>query len=243
MSSSVISIGRVVPDGEAIARIRQDKELSQEALAQQAKISQRLLRDIERRNHPIPKHRLLNIATQLGTPTERIQLAQPAAVEPDTMLRPLPDTMLRLLPVEGALAMWEIARSADSLEWTLAVEPNSKTAPPMEAVLTILNRIVDGRTPFDCDYSNHDEFDRNNKFSDIARLSCLGELLQALTDGGICVLANTYLHHLEPRGSKLPPQKRIWVMFTPAGTTSRTVPIDSGYRPAMAADIDDDIPF
>lgn len=240
MSSSVISIGRVIPDGKAIARIRKDKELSQEALAQQAKISQRLLRDIERRNHPVRKHCLLNIATQLGAPTEHIQLAQPAAVEPDTMLRPLPDTMLRLLPVEGALAMWEIARSADSLEWTLAVEPNSKTAQPMEAVLTILNRIVDGRPPLDCDL---DEFDRNNKFSDIARLSRLGELLQALTDGGICVLANTYLHHLDSRECYQPPQKRILVMFTSAETTSRTVSIDSGYRPAMAGDIDDDLPF
>src|SRR5437762_3147315 len=64
----VIGLGRKRPNGAKIVNLRKKQGLKQETLAERANnISVRLLRDIERRNHPVAATTLTAIATALQT--------------------------------------------------------------------------------------------------------------------------------------------------------------------------------
>ena len=72
-----MGIGRKQPNGKKIVELRQQKGLKQELLARDARISERLLRDIERRNKPVAATTITAIATLLGATAPEITLSMP----------------------------------------------------------------------------------------------------------------------------------------------------------------------
>jgi transcriptional regulator with XRE-family HTH domain len=69
----VIGLGRKRPDGRKVIELRKQKGVKQSDLARRAHISERLLRDIERKNHPVPSTIITALATELKvTPTRSL---------------------------------------------------------------------------------------------------------------------------------------------------------------------------
>src|SRR5690349_796371 len=59
---AISDYGKKRPNGRKIVELRKEKGLKQEGLADGARISVRLLRDIERNNHPVPTTTITAIA-------------------------------------------------------------------------------------------------------------------------------------------------------------------------------------
>jgi transcriptional regulator with XRE-family HTH domain len=62
----LVESGRVEPNGAKIAELRKQNGMTQEDLAKKAGYSERLLRDIERKNHAVPVTTITEIATVLN---------------------------------------------------------------------------------------------------------------------------------------------------------------------------------
>ena len=71
-----MGIGKREPNGKKIAELRKQQGLPQKTLAGKAdKMSERLLRDIERKNKPVSATYITAIATALGVPPDEITLS------------------------------------------------------------------------------------------------------------------------------------------------------------------------
>lgn len=249
------------PDGQAIARLRAEKGWSQESVAAATRISERSLREIERRDRPFPRPRLQDLATHLSVPIERILKAEPTAEiapHPDPSLAnlfplngptPPQDDLLQLTAVKEALGYWDVARTCQELQWTLAVTPTRTSAPLIDEAISITTRTIAGLILFD-HHSNADEFDRLYGNPDVHRLARLGEVLKELEDAGVVMLSNVYFHIPRDPGPKDPGLvKRLRVLFAPPGTEKRMVVIDRGRKGIVWAaakpipEEDEDVPF
>ena len=132
-----MGIGKKQPNGKKIVELREQKELKQNALARDARISEKLLRDIERRNKPVRATIITAIATVLGATAPEITLSM--SDKASEALR-----FLLKLRVVSATELNSLAQSAERYEWMLKVDPKFATAEEMRQVMMILRRLVDG---------------------------------------------------------------------------------------------------
>jgi transcriptional regulator with XRE-family HTH domain len=176
----VIGLGKKRPDGAKIVNLRKQKGMKQEDLANRANISVRLLRDIERSNHPVPATTITAIATALQTTPDEISLSTPDGT-PDSSV-----SLLKLTAIRSGKDLSALASGATSFEWMLETDPSPVTAKDMQNLLMIVNRHVD--------WSSKDEFDEE-PFGEIPRLARLQELLERLREQGVGVIAGKYVRH------------------------------------------------
>jgi transcriptional regulator with XRE-family HTH domain len=176
----VIAVGRKQPDGAKIVNLRKQKGLKQEDLANRANnISVRLLRDIERRNHPVPATTITAIATALQTTPDEITLSAPGRALAPTV------PLLKLTAIWSAKDLSALATDANRYEWMLEVDPSPVTAKGMQDLMVIVRRLVT---------YERDDFDFQD-FGEIPRLARLQELLNQLRDQGVGVIAGKYVRH------------------------------------------------
>src|SRR5262249_44824213 len=146
--------GRKQPNGRKIVELRKEKGLNQEALAETAGYSVRLLRDIERNNHPVPTTTITDIAAALNVNPGDITLSTP-----DDFGQPKTRSLLKLRVVRSATELSNLARSADDYEWSLYIDPSTATAADMQAVMTTAHRLVKNYDRVPQDSRWWDEFD------------------------------------------------------------------------------------
>ncbi len=174
--------GKRRPNGGKIVELRKEKGVKQEGLAATAQISVRLLRDIERKNHPVPTTIITAIAAELDVNSSDITLSTP-----DTSPTKA-GSLLKLRAVRSATELSTLAERVNTYEWKLKIDPSTATAADMQAVMTIIKRLVNG------DLNEYtDEFDRQ-EFGEIPRLALLQDLLTRLHTNGVNVIAGTYTH-------------------------------------------------
>ena len=214
---NVIGLGRKRPDGKKIAELRMQQGLPQKTLAGKADgMSERLLRDIERRNKPVSATYITAIATALGTTSDEITL-----LLPDETLN-ASASLLKLRAVRSASELYTLADRAGFYRWELKVIPSAATAEDMRQVMTILRRLVYGRRELD-------EFDAL-PFGEIPRLARLHELLEKLRANGVGLLAGSYVYPPELGG----PDERMWegaeviicVYFVPSEVNEEVITLD-----------------
>jgi transcriptional regulator with XRE-family HTH domain len=161
--------------------LRKEKGLKQEDFAKKGNISERLLREIERRNHPVPATTITNIATALQTTPDEITLSTPDG----TPVSSVP--LLKLTAIRSAKDLNALASGASDYEWNLEVDPSPSNAPTMQSLMMIVRRLVQP-------YENQDEFDGQH-FGEIPRLARLQQLLEQLREEGVGVIAGKYVRH------------------------------------------------
>jgi transcriptional regulator with XRE-family HTH domain len=240
--------GKRRPNGGKIVELRKEKGLKQEALAETALISVRLLRDIERKNHPVPTTTITAIAAALTINSSDITLSTPDA--PPTKA----GSLLKLRAVRSATELSTLAGRANKYEWGLKIDPSTATAADMQAVMTIIRRLVT---------RDRDEFD-GEEFGEIPRLALLQDLLTRLHTNGVNVTAGTYtyswLRRLKEGETlsffetcvRVPGQttKQIFntehvllLRFVPCDVEEVVVPIKTGPSLEVFELVDDEIPF
>jgi transcriptional regulator with XRE-family HTH domain len=174
----VIGLGRRRPNGAKIANLRREKGLKQADFAKKG-VSERVLREIERHNHPVPATTITAIATALQTTPDEITLSTPDG----TLASSVP--LLKLTAIRSAKDLNALASDTTEFEYVLEVDPSPVTAPTMQALMMIVRRLVQP-------YENQDEFDRQH-FGAIPRLAQLQELLGQLFEHGVGVIAGKYV--------------------------------------------------
>jgi len=182
-----IDYGRKRPYGRKIMELRKEKGLKQEAFVKDLPIKVRLLRDIERKNHPVPASTITAIAAKLKVNPSDITLSTPDASP--TKAR----SLLKLRAVRSATELSNLARSADDYEWELKIDPSTATAADMQAVMKTVHRVVRNYSRLPMDSTWWDEFDEQ-QFGEIPRLACLQDLLTKLGTNGVNVIAGTYTY-------------------------------------------------
>jgi transcriptional regulator with XRE-family HTH domain len=252
----VIGLGRKRPNGKKIVELRNKHGQKQEALAKKVSISVRVLRDIERSNHPVPATTITAIATALQTTPDEITLSTPDG----TLIRSA--SLLKLTAIRSAKDLNDLAHDATQFEYALEVDPTPVTAPAMQSLMVIVRRLVQ---PWE-----RDEFDLEH-FGDIPRLARLQEFLAQLREKGVGVIAGKYIRRSLASTKEddfsfsefTPIPGTQWSIkadfilrlhLVPAEKQEDDIPIDPGKsfdrlleearRPAMArSDMDDEIPF
>jgi transcriptional regulator with XRE-family HTH domain len=255
----VIGLGRKRPNGAKIAKLRKQGGLTQDELAERTGYSERLLRDIERRNHPVLATTITDIATALQTTPDEITLSSLDGTPTSSVPR------LKLTAIRSAKDLSDLASCIAHFDWKLDVDPSPVTAPIMQSLMVIIRRLVDP--------SWVDEFDRE-PFGEIPRLARLQELLTQLREQGVGVIAGKYVQYTLKKEEDAgffswpvpdKPEWRIQYMFilclrlVPAEKQEVDIEINPGKsvddlikeakarRPAMAGpargDMDDEIPF
>jgi transcriptional regulator with XRE-family HTH domain len=252
LEQTSMGIGKRQPDGKKIVKLREQNGLKQNVLARDARISERLLRDIERRSKPVPASTITAIATALKVPAEEITIETQEASE-------VRYQQLKLKAVRSASELGWMAEEAHRYWWDLRVDPTSATAKEMQQLLMIIRRLVENvADEFDNEdlprraESERDEFEemhlpRRTDFGTITRLARLQELLDTLRSGGVNVLAASYYHQSltgaedKGPGAKYPVpgnSEQIWRMafilniyFVPGGVDECEISIDTGDFP------------
>src|SRR5262249_48213328 len=169
---------------------RKQKGIKQQRLAEEGNISVRLLRDIERSNHPVLATTLTAIATALQTTPDEITLSTPDGT-PDSSV-----SVLKLTAIRSAKDLSALASDATDFEWKLQIDPSPATAKDMQQLMKIAKRLVH---PWD-----HDEFDQES-FGEIPRLGRLQQLLEQLREQGVGLIAGKYVRHSLARAKDEPP--------------------------------------
>lgn len=178
----VIGLGRKRPDGTKIANLRKQKGVKQEDLAYRAdRISVRLLREIERRNHPVLATTITAIATVLETTPDEITLSTPGRALPPS------ESLLKLTAIRSAKDLSALTLDATEYAWMLEVDPSPVTARNMQDLMVMVRRLVHR-------WEVKDEFDLED-FGEIPRLARLQQLLEQLREQGVGVIAGKYVRH------------------------------------------------
>ena len=128
--------GRKRPNGRKIMELRKEKGLKQEAFVKDLPIKVRLLRDIERKNHPVPASTITAIAAKLKVNPSDITLSTPDASPTKA------GSLLKLRVVRSATELSALAAGATKYEWRLRIDPSTATTADMQAVMTIVKRLV-----------------------------------------------------------------------------------------------------
>jgi transcriptional regulator with XRE-family HTH domain len=177
--------GRKRPNGPKIVELRKEKGLKQQALADDADISVRLLREIERNNHPVPATTITAIAAELKVNPGDITLSAPDA-PPSTAGSLSTESLLKLRAIRSATELAALAERANRYKWGLRIDPSTTTAGDMQGLMKTIHRLVNGPAPVD-------EFDEED-FGQIPRLALLQDLLTRLRTNGVSVIAGTYTY-------------------------------------------------
>ena len=181
-----MGVGKRQPNGKKIVELRQQKGLKQNALALEARISERLLRDIERKNKSVSSTCITAIANALGaTPAEIILSTSEETLTPSASL-------LKLRVIRDATDLASLASNAWHYQWKLNVIPNVATGEDMRQLMNIVHRLA--RFPWR--YDDTDEFD-GVRFGEISRLARLQELLEKLRAAGVGVLTGSYVRECD----------------------------------------------
>jgi transcriptional regulator with XRE-family HTH domain len=180
--------GKKRPNGRRIMELRKEKGLKQETLAKDAKVSERLLRDIERKNHPVPTTTITAIAAELKVTSADITLSSPDA-SPSSNATPL----LKLRAVRSATDLSALAERADEYRWRLWTDPNAVTALYMQTVMMTVHRLTQKFGQLPMNSVCWDEFD-GQLFGEIPRLAQLQDLLTKLGTNGVNVIAGTHTY-------------------------------------------------
>jgi transcriptional regulator with XRE-family HTH domain len=191
---AAVDQGRKQPNGRKIVELRKQRGLKQEVLAERAKISVRLLRDIEKKNYAVRMTDITAIANVLNVDPSDITLSGPAAspTKPGSPSKQL-GSLLKLRAVRSATELSGLAEESGNYEWSLKIDPIPATAADMQAVMKIVHRLVKkyGRLNPGSNFS--DEFDEH-QFGEIPRLAHLQDLLSKLLTNGVNVVAGTYTY-------------------------------------------------
>ena len=225
-----IGPGKKQPNGGKIVELRKRIELKQEALAKKAGIPERLLREIERRNHPVKATQITAIATALNTTPDNITLATPG--QPPTSSA----SLLKIRAMRSASELSDMASLADRYEWALKVDPTAGTAADMQRLMMIIHRLASGFASSGLTAGGRplvpgvtDEYDEL-PFGVIPRIGRLQELLEDLRKNGVGVLAARYI--TDEHNSTL--EQVLAIRFVPANIEEDVFDI---------AYFDDEIPF
>ena len=132
----VIGLGRKRPNGKKIVELRNKHGQKQEALAKKVSISVRVLRDIERSNHPVPATTITAIATALETTPDEITLSTPDGTPASSV------PLLKLTAIRSAKDLNALAHDATQFEYALEVDPSAVTAPDMQWLLWITRSLA-----------------------------------------------------------------------------------------------------
>jgi transcriptional regulator with XRE-family HTH domain len=232
----VVGFGRRRPNGLKIVELRKGNGLKQEVLAQQTGISVRLLRDVERRNHPLDTATLTALATELKVTADDIILVEGSLPETVRTTPEYSPFRLKLKVVLSATVLSSMADRSSSYAWTLNVDPSTETASEMQQVMLIVRRMVDGCHSF----ADHDEFD-GMAFDQIPRLARLKEVLETLRDRGVNVLAGTHVYRWRDEGGVLTLKTILTLSFVNKEIEEESTFIDPGLPDSDVRD--DDIPF
>jgi hypothetical protein len=128
------------------------------------------------------------IAAVLEVNPSDITLSSPSSLPAP----PKNQSLLKLKAIQSATELGTVASRADKYQWRLEVDPKAATASRMQAVLQIIDRLVQGlRTDSNGHRVAYDEFD-GEQFGEIPRLARLQELLNELLTNEVAVLAGTY---------------------------------------------------
>jgi transcriptional regulator with XRE-family HTH domain len=124
------SYGRKRPNGEKIAQLRREKGIKQADFAGRAKISERLLREIERRNHSVLSTTITSIAAALMVSPDNIVLSTPDARSTKLTIAPgvgqgRSRFLLRLLVVRSATELNNLAEDTAKYKWALTLNASS----------------------------------------------------------------------------------------------------------------------
>jgi transcriptional regulator with XRE-family HTH domain len=176
----VIGLGRKRPNGAKIKELRNQQSMKQETLAEKANVAERVLRDIERRNHPVRTTTITAIATALQTTPDQITLSTPDGT-PDSSV-----SLLKLTAIRSAKDLSALASGAADFEWKLEADPSPKTAKDMQQLMMMVRRLMHSWP--------RDEFDKE-PFGEILRLAWLQQLLDQLREQGVGVIAGKYGRH------------------------------------------------
>jgi len=265
-----VGLGRTQPDGAKIVELRKRSRLKQEALANQAGLSVRLLREIERRNHSVPLTTITAIATALKVPPDQITLDPD--ISRNTQYPQYPN--LKLRPVRSAYELCHLAEEAHQYYWDLSVTPTAATAKEMQQLLRIIRRLVERFSVTD-EFDNEDapkpKADPPNDLGYIPRLARLQQSLDTLWAGGVGVLAGSYYRQsltskkdkspgmrlprlLTSKGGKRPRikfrgnSKQIWIIqgileirFVPGEVNEEEICIDIGIPPDHPESLDSEM--
>jgi transcriptional regulator with XRE-family HTH domain len=185
---AVLDFGRKRPNGKKIMELRKQNGLKQEVLAKGAEISVRSLRDIERKNHPVPGTTITAIASVLKVnPSDITQSSSSSQAALGKN-----QSLLKLKAIQSATELGTLASRASQYGWALRVDPTTQTAPDMQAVMQMVHRLVRGiQWGPDGSRFGLDEYD-SEQFGEIPRLARLQELLNLLLTNEVAVLAGTY---------------------------------------------------
>lgn len=237
----------VEPNGEKVRELRSAKGLLQKVLAAQVNISVRTLRYIENNNKPIPEFQLVELAQKLGVAPETIQ---PVKVQSSVVSfkrqSSIDPYQVQLRVIEDARSIIELCNAADRCTWTLDVDPNRETAPLMEEMLKLVNRITMGRSEW-----NMDSYDTNHTYHDIFRYVRIKEIIDELSLNKVRILANTYDYRFKNEEGSVISEKYIYVTFGNCSSDSIMKWIDPGIiikppvKPSFDEFLDDDdeLPF
>jgi transcriptional regulator with XRE-family HTH domain len=257
-------MGRITPDGSKVLQFRQQRGLSQEALARDARISERLLRDIERRNRPVLEVMLRNLATALSRPLDDL-VSRQGSFDWQLLTPPRARDHLLLIPVRDGINLCNWASSSVSFTWHLQVsEIDKEAAALMEEILQLVNRWTNNglseALEFD-DYSQQeksDDYDKIHAIPDLFRIARAGEVFSILKEKGISVLSNRYIYCFTRTYSvrsetrdELREEQRMVIGFYPRETSQVVVRINPGVVPPppktswelSEGDLDEEIPF
>lgn len=234
-----IGLGRKRPDGEKIVELRKQLGLKQEALANRVSISVRLLRDIEKKNHPVPSTTITAIATELKVSPDRITVPDQDGSEQDQMLK--------LKRVRSATELAHVGGEVQEYWWDVRVDPTAATAKEMQQLLRIIRRLVDRSSKITDEFDDQDATgptaDPPEDYGYIARLARLQEAIDTLWANGVGVLAASYYKNVVTdkddeslRGPKVRvPTGKIWICtgkleirFVPRDVEEIEIPADTG---------------
>jgi transcriptional regulator with XRE-family HTH domain len=179
----LVDPGRKQPNGSKIVELRKRNGMKQEVLAGGADISVRLLRDIEKKDYPVPSTTITALATALKVQPDEITVAT-------SDVSPAPN-LLKLQAVRSAIDLSNLASRAMDYKWRLKVDPSAVTALEMQGVMMIVRRLVNGPGMDGGAYL--DEFDEQY-FGEIPRLARLNELLTNLRAHGVGVVAAEFVY-------------------------------------------------
>lgn len=230
----------VTPNGPKIIELRKSKGLSQRDVAEKSKLSERLLRDIERYSKKVTEYRLNNIANSLGTKVDAIKIHN---LETETTSRnngtkSNDPSQVELREIKTGKELYELASLCGRYTWNFSVEPTLETAPIMEGILTIVNCIVNGLTS-----RTTDEYDQEYTHSDLFRVAKLGSLIRELIENGINTLGNTYFFEYNNKDGPPDSYLIIQLEFVANPTSSKIVRVYRGNVSYDKYDLDADIPF
>ena len=206
----MVGLGRKRPNGKKIFELRRKIGLKQEVLADEAGVSVRTLRDIERKDHAIHSVTITAIATQLKISPDQITLSTPEDSQQHHMLK--------LKPFRSAHQLSCLAEEAHQFDWGFNFK--GKTAKETQQLVGIV-RSLEGKLYSCAEPPSYYEFQW------LHQLAQLQESLDVLSEGGVRVLAASYYQNsLASQKNKSPGMKVLVIRFVSGEVDELDVSID-----------------